>query len=109
MANLHPKPGPGRPKGSGNKTPILLQELEAVIFELPKEERIKRLRDYRDFPADDYVDKNGKKKIVYKNFVNMHMAVAKKQEENGQADLFDHDEEMQMIAKSEAEAARRLN
>lgn len=113
MANYHPKPGPGRPKGSGNKTPILLQELEAVIFELSKEERVKRLRDYRDFPSDKYkvTDRKGKETevLVYKNFVNMHMTVAKKQEESGQADLFDHDEEMQMIQRAEAEAAERAN
>lgn len=109
MANPNPKPGPGRPKGSGNKTPILLQELESVIFELPKEERIRRLRDYRDFAADDWMDAKGKKHIVYKNFVTMHMTVAKKQEESGQADLFDHNEEMQMIQRAEAEASGRMN
>ncbi|TAL22515.1 MAG: hypothetical protein EPN94_11005 [Nitrospirae bacterium] len=113
MANPHPKAGPGRPKGCGNKTPILLQELESVIFELSKEERIRRLRDYRDFPADKYkiTGKKGKEeeRVVYKNFVTMHMTVAKKQEESGQADLFDYDEEAQMCAKAEAEAHERMN
>ena len=113
MANPHPKPGPGRPKGSGNKTPILLQELESVIFELSKEERVRRLRDYRDFPSDSYKvkDRNGKERevTVYKNFVNMHMTVAKKQEESGQGDLFDHEEEAAMIARAEAEAEGRMN
>lgn len=99
----------GRPKGSTNKTPILLQELESVIFELSKEERVKRLRDYRDFPSDNFVDAKGKKHVIYRNFVTMHMTVAKKQEESGQADLFDHDEEMQMIQRAEVSAAERTN
>ena len=82
----------GRPKGSKNKTPILLQELEAVVFELPKEERIRRLRAYRDFsPAIN----------PHRNFVNMVMTIAKKQEDNGQADLFNDAEERAMIAAAE--------
>lgn len=95
------KYGKGRPKGSGNKTPILLQELESVIFELPKAERIRRLRDFRDFSSDKWIDAKGRSHQVYKNFVNMHMTVAKKQEETGQADLFDDAEERAMIHAAE--------
>lgn len=98
----------GRPKGSGNKTPILLQELESVIFELPKVERIRRLRDYRDFESDSWKDVKGAKHRVFKNFVNMHMIVAKKQEESGQADLFDSAEEQSMINAAEKLATQAL-
>jgi hypothetical protein len=92
MANPNPKAGPGRPKGCRNKTPILLQELESIIFELSKEERIRRLRAYRDFSQVTN---------PHRNFVTMHMAVAKTQEANGQADLFDSAETAAMIARAE--------
>ncbi len=86
------KYGKGRPKGSKNKTPILLQELESVIFELSKEERVKRLREYRDFSST---------KNPHHNFVTMHMNVARKQEESGQLDLLDSAEEAAMIMRAE--------
>lgn len=104
----------GRPKGSGNKTPILMQELEKVIFELPKAERMQRLRDYRDHASDKFkiADENGvvKEHLVYRNYVNMHIQVAKRQEENGgQGDLFDYSEEEKLIAEAEAQAGESLN
>ncbi len=91
----------GRPKGSGNKTPILMQELEKVIFELSKEERVKRLRDYRDFASEKFKDKGGVEHLVYRNYVNMHIQVAKRQEESGQQDLFNYSEEQAMIIRAE--------
>ena len=61
-------------KGSNNKTPILLRELEAIVFELPKEERIRRLCAYRDFsPAIN----------PHKNFVSIMLTIAKRQEDHG--------------------------
>lgn len=89
----------GRPKGSGNKTPILMQEIEKVIFELPKEERIKRLRAYRDYQS---------KSNPHHNYFMLHSTVAKRQEDAmGQGDLFDFNEEIEMIKKAEAIAANR--
>lgn len=82
----------GRPKGSKNKTPILLQELETIVYELSKEERMRRLRAYRDFsPAVN----------PHKNFVNIMLTIAKRQEDTGQADMFNDAEERAMIANAE--------
>jgi len=92
MANRNPKPGPGRPKGSGNKTPILMQEIEQIVYELPKAERLKRLREYRDF---------SQMQNPHRNFVSLHLAAAKRQEESGQEDLFNHAEEQAMIERGE--------
>lgn len=82
----------GRPKGSKNKTPILLQELETIVYELSKEERMRRLRAYRDFsPAVN----------PHKNFVNIMLTIAKRQEDTGQADMFNDAEERAIIANAE--------
>ena len=40
-------------------------------------------------------------KPVYKNYVNMHIQVAKRQEESGQLDLLDSAEEAAMIMRAE--------
>lgn len=90
------KYGKGRPKGSKNKTPILLEEIEKVIFELPKEERLKRLRAYRDHSS---------RKNPHANYVKLHTEVAKKQEASRQGDLFDFNEEEEIVKQAEAEAA----
>lgn len=87
----------GRKPGSKNKTPILMQELESIVFELSKEERIERLREYRDF--SDH-------KNPHRNYVNMHITVAKRQEENsGQGDLFNDAEERALIMAAEKKAS----
>lgn len=88
----------GRPKGSGNKTPILMEELERIVYELPKGERIKRLREFRDFSD---------RKNPHRNYFMLHSTVAKRQEESGQKDLFDDAEERVMIEAAEREAANR--
>lgn len=89
----------GRPKGSKNKTPILMREIERVIFELPETERMRRLRMFRD-----YTDL----KNPYKNYAALHMLVGKRQDENdGQGDMFDGAEEAAMIAQLEREAANK--
>jgi len=82
----------GRKKGSKNKTPILLQEIETVLFELSKEERINRLRQFRDFSS---------RTNPQKNFVMLVMTIAKKQEDVGQGDLFNDAEERAMIMAAE--------
>lgn len=90
----------GRPKGSKNRTPILMQEIEQIVFELPKAERLERLRSYRDHSS---------KNNPHHNYFNLHSTVAKRQEENdGQSDLFDDAEERALIAEAEARAANRL-
>lgn len=90
----------GRPKGSGNRTPILMQEIEKIVFELPKEERLKRLRAYRDYQS---------KHNPQHNYFMLHSVVAKRQEDNmGQGDLFDYGEELEIIKSAEGAAANRL-
>ncbi|HDZ62554.1 MAG TPA: hypothetical protein ENH40_05355 [Nitrospirae bacterium] len=87
------KYGKGRPKGSKNKTPILLEEFETVIFELPKKERLKRLRAYRDYHT---------KGNPHANYVKLHTEIAKRQEASTQGDIFDWNEEQQLIKEAEA-------
>jgi len=90
----------GRPKGSTNKTPILMEEIEKIIYELPKEERLKRLRAYRDFQS---------KHNPNHNYFMLHSTVAKRQEDAvGQGDLYDYAEEVELIKKAEGIAANRL-
>ena len=89
----------GRPKGSKNRTPILRQEFEAVIFEIPKEERMRRLRSYRDYCAVGN---------PHRNFIQMYSEIMKDQDRNeDQPDLFDNAEMTAMIAKAE-ESAKRI-
>ena len=89
----------GRPKGSKNRTPILMQEIEGVVFELPKEERLRRLRAYRDHMS---------KANPHHNYFMLHSTVAKRQEENGgQGDLFNDAEERALIENAERSAANR--
>lgn len=56
---------------------MLLQELEAIVFELSKEERVRRLHAYRAF---------SQAMNTHKNFVSIMLTVAKWQEDHGQDD-----------------------
>ena len=89
----------GRPKGAKNKTPILMREIGRVVFELPEEERLRRLRAYRDYQS---------KSNPYHNYFTLHSMVAKRQEDAiGQENFLDLNEEREIIEKAEAAAANR--